>query len=167
MSRQIVKILAIALIQLICIAQFECAFAGQAEQAPELISSQAGITAAAISFAFFVKSENIFKQTLSYKNAIALSTDSAKCLKSCGENHAFIVQSFERLLNLNDFEYALLSAQSSAYCQSIISGISTRAPPALMNIEKIMPNCCFTAVRFFVAQSNQQGKIELQDYRHT
>jgi len=151
MNKRIVKIIVVALIQFICIAQFECAFAGQAEQASERISSQAGITAAAISFAFFVKSDNVFKQTASYKNNVALSNDAGKCLKSCGENHAFIIYSFERLLKPNHFGYSLLSAQSSEYSQGIICGISPRAPPSLMNIEKIMPNCCFTAVRFFVA----------------
>ena len=98
MSKRIVKILAIALIQLICIAQFECAFVAQAELAPELLSRQAGIAGAAGNYAFIIKSDDVFKQTASYKNSVVLIRDNNRTTVNRIDWRTIAIKSFASLL---------------------------------------------------------------------
>ena len=141
MSRRIVKILAVALIQFICIAQFECAFVAQAEQSPELLSRQAGIAGATGSFAFIIKSDSVFKQTASYKNSVVLLQDNNRTTVNRIDWRTFVIESFASLLKPDQQTFLLKVAEPAEYATAVVDGIASRAPPANGHIRSIMPNC--------------------------
>ena len=141
MNKRIVQILAVALIQLICIAQFECAFVAQAEQAPELLSWQAGIAGATGSYAFIIKSDDVFKQTASYKNSVVLLQDNNRTTANRIDWRTIVVKSFASLLKPDQQTFILKVTESAEYAQLVVDGIASRAPPAIGHIASIMPNC--------------------------